>query len=92
MSIKYFNETLVTDVIAWEVVASTAKTITIRKMMEGDEVLRSDQERTTRVAVSNPTGFEKTIRLRKDGTYRTGPGARPLCPTDSPVFSRYWLD
>lgn len=84
----YMMETLYTDSIAWEVIGRTAKTITVRGMDRGD-VIASDgfpYPVVTYAALPDPAGPVLTLRVRKDGSFRTGPGARPLRPVDNPRF------
>jgi hypothetical protein len=84
---KFAVELLFTDTICWEVVASTAKTLTLREMMKGAMVSTSGGScpivRTE--ALPNPHGRIATVRLRKDGTYRIR-GGHILRFTDTPVF------
>lgn len=89
---RYFIESLVTDWIAWEVIHSTPKTVTLRRMARGDMV-RNDAERTVWEAVPSIGEDEViTLRLRKDGTYRHPRNNRAMRPVGEPTESRYWLD
>ncbi len=89
---RYFIESLVTDWIAWEVVRSTPKTVTLRRMAKGDMV-RDNPERTVWEAVPSIGDAEMiTLRLRKDGTYRHPRNRKAMHPTEEPTESRYWLD
>lgn len=85
----YAVETLVTDTICYEVIAKTAKTVTVRQMTQG-EIVRTDGASVPvveREAVSNPNGKTKTVRLRKDGTFRMADGFNPLRFTETaPTF------
>jgi hypothetical protein len=85
---KFMTETLVTDTRCWEVVKQTAKTITIRQMRKGDEVYNDGAELPVvgHIAMPYLDGYTMTVRLRKDGSYRTGNGMRPLKETDRPIF------
>ena len=86
---NYAVEMLVTDTICYEVIANTAKTITVRKMTEGEIVSTTGTECPVvhREAVSNPNGETKTVRLRKDGTYRMANGLNALHLMESaPTF------
>jgi hypothetical protein len=85
---KFMTETLVTDIRCWEVVKQTAKTITIRQMRKGEEVYNDGAELPVvgHIAIPHPEGYTMTLRLRKDGTYRTGNGMRPLRETENPIF------
>lgn len=85
---KFMTETLVTDTRCWEVVRKTAKTITIRQMSQGEQVYNDGAELPVvgHIAVTCPEGYTMTVRLRKDGTYRTGQGMRPLRETETPIF------
>jgi len=93
---QFLTETLVTDTLCWEVIARTPKTMTIRRTMNDPN---SGPVRDTRVdggtdpqampvmweaQVPNPNGAVVTVRLRKDGTFRTGRSANPLRPTANP--------
>lgn len=84
----FLSESLVTDTLVWEVVKVTAKTVTVRATT-GTGVEHVDTScdvggHGTRVVweeqASNPDFIAKTLRVRKDGTIRTGDhaGARPL--------------
>jgi hypothetical protein len=73
--------TLVTDSRVYEVVKTTAKTITVRPTQSG-EVLESDGSpypvvwhEAVRMAGN---GSDRVLRLRKDGTYRVADWARPF--------------
>lgn len=71
--------TMVTDTRVFEVVATTAKTVTIRPTKDG-EVLKTDgasYPTVRREALSAPEYDTETVRLRKDGTYRVH-GSAPL--------------
>ena len=84
---KFAVQLLVTDTICWEVIASTAKTLTLRMMRQGELVSTTGGYlpivRTE--ALPDENGQVVTVRLRKDGTYRIG-GGRPLRFTDSPTY------
>lgn len=80
-------ELLVTDTIVYEIVAQTPKTITLRLCRKGDNVSRdSDWPIVYSEAVSNPSGETKTLRLRKDGTFRSYNGGFALHFTSKPAF------
>lgn len=84
---KFAVEPLVTDTICWEVIASTTKTLTLRKMRQG-EVTSTTGGYLPVVhteALPNPNGDVITVRLRKDGTYRIS-GGHALRFTDNPTF------
>jgi hypothetical protein len=85
----YAVEMLVTDTICYEVVSKTAKTITVRRMKQGEVVSTTGGHCPVvhREAVSNPFGETKTVRLRKDGTYRMGNGYNALrLQQEAPTF------
>ncbi len=79
-NMNYAVEMLVTDTICYEVIAKTAKTVTVRKMKQGEVVSTTGTSCPVvhREAVSNLNGETKTVRLRKDGTYRMGNGFHAL--------------
>lgn len=84
----FVTETLVTDTLVYEVLETTAKTMTIRSMARGEQVYHNGEPLPVigLKAVSDPNGYVKVVRLRKDGTYRTGNGMNPLRVTTNPVF------
>ena len=84
---KFAVELLYTDTICWEVIASTAKTLTLRAMRQGEVVSNSGGPCpiVRCEALPNEGGHIVTVRRRKDGTYRIG-GGRPLRFTDSPTY------
>lgn len=96
---KYATETLVTDVRTYDVVAHTAKTITVRPRREDDHGEldpRFDHNGhglgmyayATHRVLDAPT---HVLRLRKDGTYRIAGWAHPLHFTDTPPLAyRDW--
>lgn len=86
----FLSESLVTDTIVYEVIKVTAKSVTLRSTIAGAKVHEDKhcdkgayglsvvwQER-----VSNENGYTLTLRLRKDGSLRSGShaGAFPLYP------------
>ena len=87
----FLSETLVTDSIVWEVIKVTAKTVTVRSTKRGEAFqadTRCDKgayglEVMWEEQVSNPDGYTKSLRTRKDGTIRNGDhvGASPFYPT-----------
>lgn len=81
---RYLSETLVTDTIVYEIVGRTAKTLTLRKMRHGDLARKVNHGGNPYPCVWEYAvpgdGPTITVRLRKDGTYRTGQGGRPLRP------------
>jgi hypothetical protein len=83
-STKYVTETLVTDTRTYEIIKRTARTITIRPMVQGSILDRrengSGYPQVWHEAVSDPTAPTRTVRLRKDGTYRVSESARALRP------------
>lgn len=100
----FLSESLVTDSIVYEVIKVTPKTVTVRSTQDGESF--HDDERCDKTAnglgvvwterVSNPEGSTRTLRVRKDGTVRSGShvGARPFYPTNKidgkPVSRRDW--
>jgi TRAP-type uncharacterized transport system substrate-binding protein len=71
----FLSSLLVTDTLVYEVVGVTPKTIKIRRAKDG-EVVRSENIDGNIYAVTytgqvpNPAAAVRTVRLRKDGTYR----------------------
>lgn len=84
---KFAVQLLYTDTICWEVIASTAKTLTLRMMRQGELVSTSGGPcpivRTE--ALPDENGQVVTVRIRKDGTYRVWDG-HPIRFTDTPLF------
>jgi hypothetical protein len=78
----FLSELLYTDTLIWEVVATTAKTITIRGTRRTAKEKRSDNGSpypiVYREVVSDPNRLTKVLKLRKDGTFRTGRGMNAL--------------
>lgn len=87
----FLSESLVTDTLVYEVVKVTAKTVTVRPTTGGGPVHEDEhcdkganglsvvwEERVTK-----PEAKTRTLRVRKDGTIRTGShvGASPFYPT-----------
>jgi hypothetical protein len=85
---KFMTETLVTDTLCYEVIAETAKTLTIRSMARGEQVYTDGAPLPVigLRAISDPNGDTKVVRLRKDGTYRKAQGYNPLRFTETPIF------
>lgn len=83
---QFAVELLYTDTICWEVIASTAKTLTLRMMREGELVSTSGGPCpiVRAEALPDENGQVVTVRLRKDGTYRVS--GNPLRFTDTPLF------
>ena len=81
---QFAVELLYTDTICWEVIASTAKTLTLRAMRRGDVASTTDGYLpiVRHYAISDRHGEVVTARLRKDGTYRVS--GNPLHLTDTP--------
>lgn len=89
---RYATELLVTDTRAYDVVASTAKTIKVRNRPEG-EVVDTYMDGGPFPVVFNATKTDtdypiKTLRLRKDGTYRMADWAKPLWFQDEEPTTR----
>lgn len=87
---RYVYETLFTDTRCYEIVARTAKTLTLRPMNRGEatESRNVDGNPYPIVyveAVPAPDAETSVVRLRKDGTYRINSWS-PLRATDNPVF------
>ena len=86
----FLSESLVTDTLVYEVVKVTAKTVTVRRTMTGDKFTKDTacDEGANGLAVTweeqviNPHAEARTLRLRKDGTIRSGShvGASPFRP------------
>ena len=81
---QFAVELLVTDTICWEVIDSTAKTLTLRAMRRGEVASTTGGYLPIvhHYAVSDRWGVVVTVRLRKDGTYRVS--GNPLHLTDTP--------
>lgn len=73
----FVQEILVTDTRVFEVIKVTAKTITIRDTRRGENLSTENMIVLTE-ALSNPDGATRTLKLRKDGTFRTRNGASNL--------------
>lgn len=86
----YVSETLVTDTITYEIVRRTAKSIYVRRTRDaGPAIQDMAVDGATSPGcppvvwtpqASDTDGNTVRLGLRKDGTYRTCPGARPLRP------------
>lgn len=86
----FLSESLVTDTLVYEVVKVTAKTVTVRRTMTGDKFTKDTacDEGANGLAVTweeqvvNPHAETRTLRVRKDGTIRSGSyaGASPFRP------------
>lgn len=87
----YLSESLVTDTLVYEVVKVTAKTVTVRRM-RSDGPAHTDEQCDKGAhglsvmweeQVANPHAETRTMRVRKDGTIRSGShaGASPFYPT-----------
>ncbi len=79
----FVSELLWTDTVTYEVVATTPKTITIRHTKDTGRGRSMGPEGNPYPIVlsevtSNPLGETKVLRLRKDGTFRTGEGMRSM--------------
>src|SRR5699024_12335708 len=82
------SESLGTDTLVYEVVKVTAKTVTVRRTLTGDKFTKDNacDEGANGLAVTweeqviNPHAETRTLRLRKDGTIRSGShvGASPF--------------
>lgn len=84
---NFLTELLYTDTIGWEVVSTTPCSITVRGAHRGD-VVRHDHiggnpYPVTYYALSSDTEAPvRTLRRRKDGTFRTVRGGSPLMLAD----------
>ena len=81
----FLAETLVTDTRVYEVVGRTAKTLKLRSTKGGETLRRENRDGNPypviyTAALPDPQGTVMTVRLRKDGTYRTAGWANPLRP------------
>ena len=76
--------TLVTDTVVYDVVSTTAKTITVRPRLGTDTILdRVNHDGNpypvlTLATASTPDADTRTLRLRKDGTYRMSRSSNPM--------------
>ena len=73
----FVQEILVTDTRVFEVIKVTAKTITIRDTRPGEKLSNENMIVLTE-ALSDPNGTTRTLKLRKDGTFRTRNGSSNL--------------
>lgn len=86
----FLSESLVTDTLVYQVVKVTKATVTVRRTMTGDKFTKDTacDEGANGLAVTweeqviNPHAETRTLRLRKDGTIRSGShvGASPFRP------------
>lgn len=86
----FVSETLVTDTFTYEIVRRSAKSIWVRRTRDAGEPIQDMAVDGANSAgcpkvmwtpqASDPTGELTRLGLRKDGTFRTSPGARPLRP------------
>jgi hypothetical protein len=81
----FVAETLYTDSRVYEIVKRTPRTLTLRHTAQGPILRREDWSgggypQVWHEAVSDFRGGTFVVRLRKDGTYRTGTSSRPLRP------------
>lgn len=88
---RYAYNTLVTDSRPYEIIARTAKTMTVRGMkrtgkFENVHIGGNPYPVNYEQAESDPEAETYVLRLRKDGTYRLYRGGNPLRPTKDPVF------
>jgi hypothetical protein len=79
----FVQEVLVTDTLVYEVTATTAKTMTVRRTRDTGTVASENRDGNPYPVVytgqePDPGGYTRLVRLRKDGTYRVG--SRPLRP------------
>ena len=77
--------TMVTDTVVYEVVKTTASTITVRRTRGGDVVRRHNVDGDPYPLVytaerPDPTASTRVLRRRADGTFRVGNGANPMRP------------
>lgn len=76
---------LVTDTVCYDVIKQTAKTITLRRCLQGEKV-RGEFPVIYSEAVSDPTSETTTLRLRKDGSFRLYNGGGKIWFTSEPAF------
>lgn len=97
----FITETLVTDTRTWEVITTTAQTVTIRNTRYGERLRSENRDGNPwpcvwTEALPWPEGDTYTLRRRKDGTFRTHRSARPLRPATvidgKPVSYRDYRD
>lgn len=96
-NVVFVSETLVTDTRVYEIVRRSDRSLWLRPCVSGEIVKRDNTGRfgvVWNAAIPDPTGRVFRVGLRKDGTFRTGPGARALHPTrlinGTPVFRTDW--
>jgi len=78
----FLSETLVTDTQVWEVIETTAKTVTVRDTRRVEGVIQSPSPMFVRYAVEPDPGSKAVVRrVRKDGTVRIENWSRPLRPS-----------
>jgi len=82
---SFVRELLVTDTRVYEVVAVTARTLTLRPTRDTDWSKSENRDGNPYPLVwtgqqPDPTAPTRLVRLRKDGTYRTHRSANPLRP------------
>lgn len=88
----FVAELLWTDTRVWEIIARTAKTLTLRHTGYGETVKSENRDGNPypcvwTEAVSQPDAGTKIVRLRKDGTGMARPSSIPS-PTRSPKALR----
>lgn len=81
----FAEEILVTDSRVLQVVRATRATITVRTTKRGENVADefiggNPLPVTYNAVVPDPDGHTRTLRMRKDGTFRTMRGGNPLTP------------
>lgn len=89
----YAVETLVTDTRSYDVLKSTARTVTVRPRTRTKEIVWVENPGEPfpvnhNATVADPDAPARTLRLRKDGTYRAYQGGHPLRFTDTPPTER----
>jgi hypothetical protein len=78
-------EMLVTDTVCYDIIKQTAQTITLRRCYSGERV-RGEFPVVYTAAVSDQSGATKTLRLRKDGSFRFYNGGSKIWFTSEPAF------
>jgi hypothetical protein len=78
----FVAETLVTDTLVYEVVGVTAATIKVRKTSDGDKVTSKNVDGNPypivwTSQVPDPDAPVRTVRYRKDGTFRSHRSGNP---------------
>jgi len=78
-------EMLVTDTVCYDIIKQTAQTITLRRCYAGEKT-HGEFPVIYKAVVSDPSGETKTLRLRKDGSFRLYNGGNRIWFTSEPAF------